>query len=305
MPLTITLRDEILSDIETIDKDPNLYTEKNFNFRVQSIDFIEFHIIDRINALLESSVRSGYLQDLKQHAEKLSRWLEEFNTHMFNGLRSKIASGTYRGKVLMNLIEEYLDGRIPERFPKHDTGYDNLDIFINGLLTYRNLPSESRKREPEMVYYQKTPARIILEIIKRAEFKTQEVFVDLGSGLGQIVMLAHLITGVKAKGVEFEPAYCEYAKSCAAELNVHNVDFINADVRDADYSSGTVFFMYTPFEGKMLQDVLNKLRAETKSRKIKLFTYGTCTQEVAQQDWLVNRSEIPEGACAFGEFLNI
>ena len=50
MPLTIALQDEILSDIETFDKDLSLYSEKNFKSRIQAIDFIEFHIIDRINA---------------------------------------------------------------------------------------------------------------------------------------------------------------------------------------------------------------------------------------------------------------
>jgi hypothetical protein len=303
MPLSLDIQDEILSDIETIDNDPDLYTEKKFNTRVQAIDFVEFHIIDRINALLESGIRSDYLQDLKQHAEKLMRRLEDLNTGMFNGLRSKIAAGTFRGKVLMDMIAEYLDGQLNPYTTQHDIGYDNLDLFINGILSFRKLPAETRNREPEMVYYQKTPARIILEIIKRAEINPQDVFVDLGSGLGQAVMLVHLLTGVKARGVEIELAYCEYARSCAAELNVHNVEFINADARDADYSSGTVFFMYSPFEGKMLQDVLNKLRIEAKNRDIKLITYGPCTQVVAQQPWLFSSYKVHNGSTAFNTFV--
>jgi len=304
MPLTITLRDEILSDIESIDKDPKLYPEKNFNARVHAIDFIEFHIIDRINVLIESGESSDLLQELKQWAGKLMCRLEDLNTHMFKKLRSKITAGIYRGNGLMKLIEEYLASDPSERLPKDDAGYDHLDIFFNGLLTHRNLPAETRIREPEMVYYQKTPVRITLEIIKRAEFQTKDVFIDLGSGLGQVVMLLHLLTGVSAKGVEFEPAFCKYARSCAAELNVNSVEFINTDARDADYSTGTVFFMYTPFEGKMLQEVLERLRIEAKMRIIKIFTYGPCTEELARQDWLINRSEIHEVSGTFGEFLS-
>jgi Histone methylation protein DOT1 len=304
MPLTITLRDEILTDIDTFDKDPNLYREKNFNNRVQAIDFIEFHIIERINALVESGVIPDYFQDLKQHAEKLRCRLVNLNTCMFSTLRSKIAAGTYRGSNLMNLIEEYLDGHVPECVSQHVIGYDNLDIFMNGILGSQKLPTETRDREPDMVYYQKTPARIILEIIKRATLRPHDVFIDLGSGLGQVAILMHLLTGIPAIGVEFEPAFCDYARSCAAELNVHNVEFININARYADYSSGTVFFLYTPFEGKMLQDVLNTLRTEAKERKIKLFTYGPCTPVVAQQDWLLDKSEMQYGPGVLGEFIN-
>jgi hypothetical protein len=53
------------------------------------------------------------------------------------------------------------------------------------------------------------------------------------------------------------------------------VDFINTDARYADYSLGIIFFMYTPFEGKMLQDVLQNLNDEAKKRKIRIFTYGS------------------------------
>ncbi|HEY4964913.1 MAG TPA: hypothetical protein VII28_00860, partial [Puia sp.] len=176
--------------------------------------------------------------------------------------------------------------------------------FLNGIFTCKDLPAETRAREPEMVYYQKTPARIILEFINRTEFKPQDIFFDLGSGLGQVVMLVNLLTGVMAKGVEFEPAFCDYAKNCAADLNLNDLAFINTDARYADYSSGTVFFMYTPFEGNMLRDVLEKLRVDTIGKKIKLFTFGPCTTEVAQQDWLMIHSEIPFGPGALGGFIS-
>jgi hypothetical protein len=95
-----------------------------------------------------------------------------------------------------------------------------------------------------------------------------------------------LLTGATARGVEFEPAYCDYARVCAADLNLSGVEFINADARTADYSEGTIFFMYTPFEGSILQEVLEKLRGESGRRRISLFTYGPCTPQVSRQRWL-------------------
>jgi hypothetical protein len=64
------------------------------------------------------------------------------------------------------------------------------------------------------------------------------------------------------------------------------VEVLNADARAADYSQGTVFFMYTPFEGRILEDVLEKLRMDSQGRRIRLFTYGPCTRQVSGQSWL-------------------
>ncbi|MEJ0081727.1 MAG: hypothetical protein WDM78_12460 [Puia sp.] len=118
-------------------------------------------------------------------------------------------------------------------------------------------------------------------------------------------MLVNLLTSVLSKGVEFEPAYCNYARSIADDLNLNHVDFINADARQADYSSGTIFFMYTPFEGQILKDVLQNLHGEAKKRKIKIFTYGSCTSELANQVWLSAAYEIQNDRVELAEFVSI
>ncbi len=156
-----------------------------------------------------------------------------------------------------------------------------------------------------MVFYQKTPARIILNHINKSEFKSKDVFFDLGSGLGQVVVLVNLLTGIKSIGVEYEPDFCRYARSRAEVLNLPDVEFINEDARYADYSSGTVFFLYTPFEGKILDDVLQKLKKESKNRKIKILTYGSCTPVVANQLWLTNKKKIKNYMAEAGEFESI
>jgi SAM-dependent methyltransferase len=201
-------------------------------------------------------------------------------------------------------MEEFLQEEMAP-FPQHGAvSYNNMDLFVNGMLTLPDLPMETRKREPGMVFYQKTPAQIILKLIRLAEFTSQDVFFDLGSGLGQVSMLVNLIGSVKTKGVEFEPAFCAYAKNRSADLQLNDVDFINVDARRADYSSGTVFFMYTPFEGRMLLEVLEKLKEESTKRKIKLFTYGPCTSAVAEQGWLKSSRDTLFGPGAFGEFIS-
>ena len=277
---------EIQSDLHATEIETAIYDRINFNLRAEAIDFIDFHIIDRIDGLLQKEDLKEQLDLLRIRATKLKSWLEQINTDLFQQLRNKIRTANCKELYFKTLIEEYLGtydsyvGQTPR------IGYDNLDIFINGLLFDKPIPPATRATEKEMVLYQKTPARIIFEMVETAKIKQDDVFFDLGSGIGQAVLLVNLLSGVTAKGIEYEPAYCDYARASASALNLSNVEFITADAREADYSQATIFFMYTPFEGKMLQDMLNILQKVSQSRAIKIFSYGPCSTYLAQQNWL-------------------
>lgn len=277
---------EIQSDIEAIEKNASLYEEKSFDMRIEAIDFIEFQIIDQIEELLRKTDQPDELILLKYRAEKVKAELEEIDINLFKKLRANIRAGRYTGKEFKELVNVHVHFNLADSEHQEEAGYDNLDLFINGMFPLQTMPVQTKDLEPEMVYYQKTPARIVFELVEKAHFTKEDVFFDLGSGLGQVAILVNLLAGIITKGVEFEPVFCDYARDCAADLNLSNVTFINADARKADYSEGTVFFMYTPFAGKMLQEVLDLLRKESLQRKIKIFTYGPCTAQVAQQSWL-------------------
>jgi hypothetical protein len=62
--------------------------------------------------------------------------------------------------------------------------------------------------------------------------------------------------------------------------------FVQGDARAADLSDGTVFYLYTPFTGTILRDVLNLLRDEAVRREIRICTFGLCTPAVAEEQWL-------------------
>jgi hypothetical protein len=277
---------EIQSDIEEIAENSFLYEEKNFDMRMDAIDFIGFHVIDQLDTLLQTTLHQDKWIPLKHRAEKVKAELEEINNNLFQKLRAKIGITGCKGKEFKKLVNEYVAFNLDENEHRDEPGYDNLDIFINGLFSFQTMPEQTKDLEPEMVFYQKTPARIVFELVEKAHLTKEDIFFDLGSGLGQVAILVNLLTGVAAKGVEFEPAFCDYARDCAAELNLSNVTFINADARTADYSEGTIFFMYTPFTGEMFKEVLEALRNESLYRKIKIITYGPCTNEVALQSWL-------------------
>jgi len=289
---------EIRSSIEDIEKDASLFEEKNFNRRTEAIDFLGFHLIDQIGGPDETAE----LSLLKHRAEKVRTGLEQVDDMLFKKLRAIISAGNCTGKTFKDLVNEYFD---LNSLTEGQAGFDNLDLFINRLFPFDTIPEQTKELEPEMVFYQKTPARVIFELAKKCYFTKDDVFLDLGSGLGQVAILVHLLTGVAAKGIEFEPAFCNYARDCAAALNLTGVSFINIDARKADYSAGTVFFLYTPFTGEMLQEVLELLRAESLHRKIRVITYGPCTPQVALQSWLCSTNPMDNNSYRLAFFNSI
>ena len=235
-------------DISSILDDRSLFDEVQFARRVQALDDLEFHAL-------------GGAGD--RRVDEVVRALEAVDAALFARLREEIR----RGASLRTLIETYAG--------------DALDSFVAALFLRGEMPVPQREREPEMVFYQPTPAHIVMQMIERG-IGAGDVFYDLGSGLGQVAMLVHLLTGATVKGIEYEPAYVAYARRCAADLNLAGVSFINEDARNVNYDDATVAFLYTPFTGRMLRDALERLRG----RPVRIFTYGPCTAEVARVEWL-------------------
>jgi hypothetical protein len=95
-----------------------------------------------------------------------------------------------------------------------------------------------------------------------------------------------MVTGAQSLGIEVQAAYVASARECAQSLHLSRVQFIAQDARDADLSRGTVFYLYSPFKGSILADVLSALRRESTRRSIKICSLGPCTRTVANETWL-------------------
>jgi hypothetical protein len=277
---------EIQSYITTIEESHLLYEEKGFDEREEALDFIEFELMERLEGLTQPANQPDELSLLKLRVFRIKSELEEVNTNLFAKLRANIQTGKYKDNGFKNLVNKYVEVDLNNSKHQEEAGYDNLDIFINRLFPLQSIPEQTKDLEPEMVYYQKTPARRVFELAETIQLVKEDVFFDLGSGLGQVAILINLLTGVKVKGIEYEPAFCAYARHSAIELNLSAIEFINADARKTNYAEGTIFFMFTPFTGEIMQEVLEILRKESLQRKIKIISYGPCTAQVAIQSWL-------------------
>jgi hypothetical protein len=268
-----------------IEQDETLRHEANFVERIHALDVLSRDVLDRIEDTL---YMHGYREDLAslyRRATVLSKQLDAVNAHLFQCLQAQLASGTATQTTLRQFCEVYVNpsASVP---PRVDTDEDYLDVFVNGLLGIDHVPEATIYPKPEMIGYVPTPARAIFTLLAHANLHEHDIFYDLGAGLGRVSLLAGLLTPAQAKGIEIEPAYCRFARQCAQHLNLSQVSFINQDASEADYTDGTLFFMYTPFTGRLLQQVLDKLCREARTRPITLAAYGPCTLQVERQGWL-------------------
>jgi hypothetical protein len=104
---------------------------------------------------------------------------------------------------------------------------------------------------------------IINKINKYRKPTEKDVFVDVGSGCGKLVLHTAIKSDIKTLiGIEIVPQRLRYAKHIKEEILPENksVFFIEKDVRNFDLSIATVVFTNdTVFEADLVKDIFNKL----------------------------------------------
>ncbi len=228
----------------------------------------------------EAAVEAG----LRHRIEALCAALESIDGQLCRSIRQDIRNGSGAHRLL-EWARAAAVGRDAGAEVRGDS-YDHLDELISGVLQIDEPEVPLAGLAAEMVFYQPTPARHIFDMAARTALDERDVLIDLGSGLGQVPLLAAICTGARCIGIEWEAAYVECARRCAHALNLDRATFVQGDVREADLSAGTAFYLYTPFKGTMLREVLDRLKAEAAGREIRICTLGPCTATVAQEKWL-------------------
>lgn len=167
--------------------------------------------------------------------------------------RAELKSGALRGDALLEFLLSvpYLD---------RDRWLDELFGFDEPPADIENLPRGA-------VPYLPSGVDEILAMVAEVPLRPDDEFVDLGSGLGRVVILAHLLSGARACGVELQEPLVRRAKERCAGLALPRVSFVHANVADAELD-GSVFFLYSPFNGEMLSAVLRRLEDVARRRPI-------------------------------------
>jgi hypothetical protein len=212
----------------------------------------------------------------RSRAESLIATMEGIDRELFGELRNCIRLGEGEQALMPWIPDEALPGQ----------HYDALDELMAGVFAVDEPLIENPVLPAEMVLYQPTPARHIVDGIRRASITAGDVVLDLGSGLGHVPMLVHVLTKARTRGVEREPAYVASAARAASALALGQVSFLTGDAREAEISDATVFYLFTPFLGTVLRDMLARIEAEASSREVRVVVLGPCARTFARMPWL-------------------
>lgn len=229
--------------------------------------------LDQLDAILLESAPP----ELAENIWALRTRLEAANAAIYHSIRTRLKH--CQPDELLKWVHACTDpGNL-----RPGVDYDALDELIGGIFQFRQPSPPPPHPGPEMVFYQPTPVRHILEMIRLSKLRAEDVLIDLGSGLGHVPILASILTGARAVGIEINTALVNSARACAHCLRLDRVEFFEVDAREADLADGTLFFLYTPFTGSILENVLQRLPQKSAHRPIRICTLGPCAHVIAEK----------------------
>ena len=249
---------------------------------------MRLNLLDKLDSLIGDldlrSLNSSCGSELIMGAKSIRSQFEVANETLYEAAHAEIALQG-NSPALDRWLSELVNDGEAER-PQAGLSFDLLDEIVSGVLQFRGPGEAGLLPSPEMTAYQPTPARHILDLIAACRFSRDDVFVDLGSGLGHVPLLVCILAEIRTIGVEVQPDHAASAQETAQCLNLSRVQFVAEDARKADLSDGTVFYMFTPFTGSILTDVVDRLHRQSKTRHIRICTLGPCTRILQDQTWL-------------------
>lgn len=185
--------------------------------------------------------------------------------------RVEITRGALRGPSLFELLDAV---------PSADR-----DAFVDEMLAIEPPPPDRADLPRGAVPYLPCGVAEIMTAVREAPVRAGDDFVNIGSGLGRVVVLAHLLSGVRSSGIEIQEHLADRARRCAEALALQAVTFVHANAEDLELT-GSVFFLYAPCNGPMLARVLERLAAAARRRPIVVAAVDLEFHDVA---WLVRR----------------
>jgi len=183
--------------------------------------------------------------------------------------------------------------KIKEHFFNKKLGIET-DVEPHFLIDNRLLSLYKDKRA-----YAPTSYGRLEKMVDYLKLKTEDVFIDLGSGKGRVVCFVAMQRLKRVIGIELDKGLVAIAENNIKNLkiNITPIEIFNLDAVDFDMASGTVFFMHNPFGYQTLTKILRNIKngLVANHRKICILYYIPMYRDLLDnQDWLTYEGEISE-----------
>lgn len=150
--------------------------------------------------------------------------------------------------------------------------------------------------------YVATDYQMLRTALDNIQIGPEDVFVDIGSGKGRVVLLAAEHPFRRVMGVEISPLLDEIARQNAARargLKCRDIELVQADATNWKVpDDATVLFFFNPFDGEVLARVCDNIKqslADTPRRITIIYVRADkfFEREIDWEQWLVRVKELP------------
>jgi SAM-dependent methyltransferase len=166
-------------------------------------------------------------------------------------------------------------------------------VMDGGTLAGDAIPEDGLDLPRGCTPYLPCPVQTALGAIEALQLGQDDVFVDVGSGIGRVTALAHFLTGVAAIGVEIQKQLVERADRIFKKLNRSRLVNVRGDAAELIrfLPTGTAYFLYCPCDGRRLDRIFMELEEIARTKKIRV-----CCVDMPplQLDWLRPRPALDD-----------
>jgi SAM-dependent methyltransferase len=141
-------------------------------------------------------------------------------------------------------------------------------LRTTGLETARGVDlSELGLDAPERTFYEATEWGALRRALPPSQVSSEDVFLDIGCGMGRVLLLASRYRFRRVRGVDLAPELTAIARRNVERLGAGHVEVHTADVTTWDVPDDTtVVFMNNPFTGETFSRSLAQLIASLERR---------------------------------------
>lgn len=171
-----------------------------------------------------------------------------------------------------------------------------------GISTFGYHPGSGGPGDCEWyMHYTPSPYRDIFDVLEVAGLQENDVFTDLGCGLGRVVFAASYRGARRAEGVELVPALARKAQEDLRNSRLANRDirFFERNVIHHDISATTLCYMFHSFGHRTLAEVLDKAKQDRRrtgaNRPLRIaYVNPVCDDVIRDAGWFHRVAALPE-----------
>ncbi len=170
-----------------------------------------------------------------------------------------------------------------------------------GIHTFGYRPGSGKQGDAEWyLHYVPTPYRDLFHFMRTAGLGADDIFTDLGAGMGRAVFAASWLGAARASGIELLPDLAAIAEQNRqhSRLRGRDIVFRAANALDIALVDTTLLYMFHPFGEQVMERILARARRErieagaTRPLRI-IYVNPVCEDVLAASGWLRLVDDLP------------